>query len=108
MINNRFNVVYHLLYSVFIRKFVLMRKLDNSLMCKIFKEINSDTHKILKVKNIIESIEENKICNVHLFDDIFLETKKEDYCELIEKYFPTLLENEEYEICHILKQLRLV
>jgi hypothetical protein len=108
MINNRFNVVYHLLCSVFIHKFVLMRELDNNLMCKIFKKINSDKHKILKVKKIIESIEENKICNVYLFDDIFLETKKEDYYEIIEKYFPTLLENEEYEICHKLKQLKLV
>jgi hypothetical protein len=51
MINNRFNVVYHLLYSVFIRKFVLMRELDNNLMCKIFKEINSDKHKIPKAIN---------------------------------------------------------
>jgi len=85
-----------------------MEELNNNLMCKIFEEINSDKHKILKVKKIIESIEESKICNVHLFDDIFLETKKEDYCEIIEKYFTTLLENEEYEICHKLKQLKLV
>jgi len=108
MINNRFNVVYHLLYSVFIHKFIVMRELDNSLMCKIFEEINSDKHKILTVKKIIESIEGKKLCNVHLFDDIFLETKKEDYCELIQKYFPILLENEKYEICHKLKQLELV
>lgn len=85
-----------------------MGKLDNSLMCKIFEEINSDKHKILKVKKIIESIEGNKICNVHLFDTIFLETKKEDYCELIQIYLPTLLENEEYEICHKLTQLKLI
>ena len=85
-----------------------MGKLDNSLMCKIFEEINSDKHKILKVKKIIESREGNKICNVHLFDDIFLETKKEDYCELIQKYLPTLLENEEYEICYKLTQLKLI
>lgn len=77
-------------------------------MYKIFDEINSDKYKILKVKKIIESIEENKICKVHLFDDIFLETKKEDYSELIQKYFPILLDNEEYEICHKLKQLKLV
>jgi calcineurin-like phosphoesterase family protein len=85
-----------------------MRELDNSLMCKIFEEINSDKHKILKVKKIIESIEGKKLCIVHLFDDIFLETKKEDYCELIQKYFPILLEYEEYEICHKLKQLELL
>ena len=85
-----------------------MIELDNSLMCKIFEEINSDKHKILKVKKIIESIDENKICKVHLFDEIFLETKKEDYTELIQNYFPILLDNEEYEICHKLKQLKLV
>lgn len=85
-----------------------MGELNNNLMYKIFEEINSDKHKILKVKKIIESIEEGKICNVHLFDDIFLETKKENYCEIVEKYFPTLLKNEEYEICHKLKQLKLV
>ena len=77
-------------------------------MCKIFEEINSDNHKILKVKTIIESIETNNICKVHLFDDIFLETKKEDYCELIQNYLPILLDNEEYEICHKLKQLKLI
>jgi len=85
-----------------------MGKLDNSLMCKIFEEINSDNHKILKVKTIIESIETNNICKVHLFDDIFLEIKKEDYCELIQNYLPTLLDNEEYEICHKLIQLKLI
>lgn len=85
-----------------------MIELNNSLMSKIFEEINSDKHKILKIKKIIESIDENKTCIVHLFDEIFLETKKEDYSELIQKYFPTLLDNEEYEICHKLKQLKLL
>ena len=85
-----------------------MENLHNSLICKTFDEINSDKHKILKIKKIIESIEENKICKVHLFNGIFLETKKEDYCELIQKYLPTLLENEEYEICYILTQLNLI
>jgi hypothetical protein len=89
-------------------KYKVIGKLDTGLMCKIFEEINSDKYKILKLKKIIESIEENKICNVHLFDEIFLETKKEYYCELIQKYIPTLLENEEYEICHKLKQLKLL
>jgi len=85
-----------------------MEQLDTTLVSKIFEHINSDKHKILKVKKIIESIEQNSICNVHLFDDLFLETKKEDYCELIQKYLPTLLENEEYEICYKLKQLKLL
>jgi len=85
-----------------------MEKLDNSLICKIFEEFNSDKHKILKVKKIIESIEGNKICNVYLFNDIFLEVKKEDYCELIQNFLPTLLKNEEYEICHKLTQLNLI
>lgn len=85
-----------------------MVKFNNNLVCKIFEEINSDKHKILKIKKIIESIENNKICSVHLFDNIFLETKKEDYSELIQKYLPILLENEEYEICYKLKQLKLI
>lgn len=85
-----------------------MKQLETTLVSKIFEHINSDNYKILKVKKIIESIEQNKICKVHLVDGIYIETKKEDYCELIQKYFLTLLENEEYEICHKLKQLKLV
>lgn len=85
-----------------------MRKLNTSVINKIFEKINSDRYKILKVKKIIDSIEENKICKIHLFDGIYLETKKEDYYGLIQQYFPILLKNEEYEICEKLKQLQLI
>jgi hypothetical protein len=85
-----------------------MEKLNTFLIDKIFKKINSDRHKILVVKEIIESTKQNKTCKVHLFNDIYLETKKDDYQEVIKRHFSFLLENEEYELCCELKKLKLI
>jgi len=72
---------------------------------KIFETINTDTHKILTVKTIIDSYHYNKVCKVHLFDDIFLETDEKDFEEIVNKYFSTLLENEEYELYYELTKI---
>jgi hypothetical protein len=85
-----------------------MEKLNTFLIDKIFEKINSNEHKILEVKEIIESTKQNKTCKVHLFNEIYLETKKDDYQELIKRHFSFLLENEEYELCSELKKLKLI
>jgi hypothetical protein len=85
-----------------------MEKLNIFLVDKIFKKINSDRYKILEVKEIIESTKQNKTCKVHLFNDIYLETKKDDYQEVIKRHFSFLLENEEYKLCSELKKLKLI
>jgi hypothetical protein len=85
-----------------------MEKLNTFLIDKIFEKVNSDRHKILQVIEIIESTKQNKICKVHLFDDIYLETKKDDYQEVIKRHFSFLLENEKYELCSELKKLKLI
>ena len=72
---------------------------------KIFETINTDAHKILTVKTIIDAYYSNKVCKVHLFDDIFLETDEKDFDEIANKYFNTLLQNEEYELCHELTKI---
>jgi len=78
------------------------------LIDKIFKVVNTNKHKVLISKEIVNSIKHNKICKVHLFGDVYLETKKEDYKEIIQKYLPILLDKEEYEICNELKSLNLI
>jgi len=85
-----------------------MEKLNTFLIDKIFEKINSDDYKILEVEEIIESTKQNKICKVHLFDSIYLETKKDDYQEVIKRHFSFLLEKEEYELCSELKKLKLI
>jgi len=72
---------------------------------KIFEIINTDAHKISTIQTIINAYHSNKVCKVYLFDDIFLETDREDFEEISSKYFPTLLENEEYELCHELTKI---
>ena len=78
------------------------------LVDKIFKVVNTNKHKVLTSKEIVNSIKQNKVCKVHLFGDVYLETKKEDYKEIIQKYLPILLDKEEYEICNELKSLNLI
>ena len=78
------------------------------LVDKIFKVVNTNKHKVLTSKEIVNSIKQNKECKVHLFGDVYLETKKEDYKEIIQKYLPILLDKEEYEICNELKSLNLI
>lgn len=78
------------------------------LVNKIFEAVNTNKHKVLISKEIVNSIKQNKVCKVHLFGDVYLETKKEDYKEIIQKYLPILLDKEEYEICNELKSLKLI
>ena len=78
------------------------------LVNKIFEAVNTNKHKVLISKEIVNSIKHNKICKVHLFGDVYLETKKEDYKEIIQNYLPILLDKEEYEICNELKSLKLI
>ena len=75
---------------------------------KILTEVNTDKHKVLVSKEVINSIKQNKICKVHLFDDIYLETNKKDYKKIIKNYLPVLLDKEEYETCNELKVLKLI
>ena len=70
---------------------------------KILTMVNTDEHKVLVSKEVINSIKQNKVCKVHLFEDVYLETDKKDYKEIIQSYFPVLLDREEYEICNELK-----
>ncbi len=78
------------------------------LVNKIFEAVNTNKHKVLISKEIVNSIKQNKVCKVHLFGDVYLETKKEDYKEIIQNYLPILLDKEEYEICNELKSLKLI
>ena len=82
--------------------------MNTVLVNKIFEAVTTDKHKILISKEVINSIKHNKICKVHLFGDIYLETKKEDYKEIVQRYLPILLDKEEYEICNELKVLKLI
>lgn len=82
--------------------------MNTVLVNKIFEAVNTNKHKVLISKEIVNSIKQNKVCKVHLFGDVYLETKKEDYKEIIQKYLPILLDKEEYEICNELKSLRLI
>ena len=75
---------------------------------KILTMVNTDEHKVLVSKEVINSIKQNKVCKVHLFKDVYLETDKKDYKEIIQSYFPVLLDREEYEICNELKILKLI
>ena len=72
---------------------------------RIFEIINTDIHKISTIRTIIGLNPSNKICKVHLYDDIFLETDRRDFEEISNRYFPTLLENEEYELCYELTKI---
>ena len=82
--------------------------MNTVLVNKIFEAVTTDKHKVLMSKEVINSIKHNKICKVHLFGDVYLETKKEDYKEIIQNYLPILLDKEEYEICNELKSLKLI
>ena len=82
--------------------------MNTVLVNKIFEAVTTDKHKVLMSKEVVNSIKHNKICKVHLFGDVYLETKKEDYKEIIQKYLPILLDKEEYEICNELKSLKLI
>ena len=82
--------------------------MNTVLVDKIFEVITTDKHKVLVSKEVVNSIKHNKICKVHLFGDVYLETKKEDYKEIIQNYLPILLDKEEYEICNELKSLKLI
>ena len=82
--------------------------MNTVLVNKIFEAVNTNKHKVLTSKEIVNSIKQNKVCKVHLFGDVYLETKKEDYKEIIQKYLPILLDKEEYEICNKLKSLKLI
>jgi HD superfamily phosphohydrolase len=82
--------------------------MNTVLVNKIFETVTTDKHKILMSKEVVNSIKHNKICKVHLFGDVYLETKKEDYKEIIQNYLPILLDKEEYEICNELKSLKLI
>ena len=75
---------------------------------KILTMVNTDEHKVLVSKEVINSIKQNKVCKVHLFEDVYLETDKKDYKEIIQSYFHVLLDREEYEICNELKILKLI
>mgnify|MGYP003638866289 FL=1 len=82
--------------------------MNTVLVDKIFEVITTDKHKVLVSKEVVNSIKHNKICKVHLFGDVYLETKKEDYKEIMQNYLPILLDKEEYEICNELKFLKLI
>ena len=82
--------------------------MNTVLVNKIFEAVTTDKHKILMSKEVVNSIKHTKICKVHLFGDVYLETKKEDYKEIIQNYLPILLDKEEYEICNELKSLKLI
>jgi HD superfamily phosphohydrolase len=82
--------------------------MNTVLVNKIFEAVTTDKHKILMSKEVVNSIKHNKICKVHLFGDVYLETRKEDYKEIIQNYLPILLDKEEYEICNELKSLKLI
>ena len=82
--------------------------MNTVLVNKIFEAVNTNKHKVLISKEIVNSIKQNKVCKVHLFGDVYLETKKEDYKEIIQNYLPILLDKEEYEICNELKSLKLI
>ena len=82
--------------------------MNTVLVNKIFEAVTTDKHKVLISKEVVNSIKHNKICKVHLFGDVYLETRKEDYKEIIQKYLPILLDKEEYEICNELKSLKLI
>ena len=82
--------------------------MNTVLVDKIFEVITTDKHKVLMSKEVVNSIKHNKICKVHLFGDVYLETRKEDYKEIIQNYLPILLDKEEYEICNELKSLKLI
>jgi HD superfamily phosphohydrolase len=82
--------------------------MNTVLVNKIFEAVTTDKHKVLISKEVVNSIKHNKICKVHLFGDVYLETKKEDYKEIIQNYLPILLDKEEYEICNELKSLKLI
>jgi hypothetical protein len=82
--------------------------MNTVLVNKIFEAVNTNKHKVLTSKEIVNSIKQNKVCKVHLFGDVYLETKKEDYKEIIQNYLPILLDKEEYEICNELKSLKLI
>ena len=82
--------------------------MNTVLVNKIFEAVTTDKHKVLISKEIVNSIKQNKVCKVHLFGDVYLETKKEDYKEIIQNYLPILLDKEEYEICNELKSLKLI
>ena len=82
--------------------------MNTVLVNKIFEAVTTDKHKVLMSKEVVNSIKHNKICKVHLFGDVYLETKKEDYKEIVQRYLPILLNKEEYEICHELKSLKLI
>ena len=85
-----------------------MKNIDTVTANEILTTINTDEHKVLISKEVVNSIKHNKICKVHLFGDIYLETKKEDYKEIVQRYLPILLDKEEYEICNELKVLKLI
>lgn len=85
-----------------------MKSIDTTIANEILTTINTDEHKVLMSKEVVNSIKHNKICKVHLFGDVYLETKKEDYKEIIQNYLPILLDKEEYEICNELKSLKLI
>ena len=82
--------------------------MNTVLVNKIFEAVTTDKHKVLMSKEVVNSIKHNKICKVHLFGDVYLETKKEDYKEIVQRYLPILLDKEEYEICSELKALELI
>ena len=82
--------------------------MNTVLVNKIFEAVTTDKHKVLMSKEVVNSIKHNKICKVHLFGDVYLETKKEDYKEIVQRYLPILLDKEEYEICNELKVLKLI
>ena len=82
--------------------------MNTVLVNKIFEAVTTDKHKILMSKEVVNSIKHNQVCKVHLFGDVYLETKKEDYKEIVQRYLPILLDKEEYEICHELKSLKLI
>jgi HD superfamily phosphohydrolase len=85
-----------------------MKSIDTTTANEILTTINTDEHKVLISKEVVNSIKHNQVCKVHLFGDVYLETKKEDYKEIVQRYLPILLDKEEYEICHELKSLKLI
>ena len=85
-----------------------MKSINTTTANKILTTINTDEHKVLISKEVVNSIKLNQVCKVHLFGDVYLETKKEDYKEIIQNYLPILLDKEEYEICNELKSLKLI
>ena len=85
-----------------------MKSINTTTANKILTTINTDEHKVLISKEVVNSIKLNQVCKIHLFGDVYLETKKEDYKEIIQNYLPILLDKEEYEICNELKSLKLI